>query len=75
MSGVRHDIKILALKILDGIFLTVAALLLLAAVGLPTDWLASMVGMSLPEFQTFALFILFAALLLIHAIATSDSAP
>jgi hypothetical protein len=31
--------------------------------------------MSLREFQAFALFIVFAALLLIHAIATSNSAP
>jgi hypothetical protein len=31
--------------------------------------------MSLREFQGFALFVVFAALLLIHAIATSDSAP
>jgi hypothetical protein len=31
--------------------------------------------MSLREFQWFALFIVFAALWLIHAITTSDSAP
>ncbi|MGJ4926370.1 hypothetical protein ACQR1I_00065 [Bradyrhizobium sp. HKCCYLS2038] len=31
--------------------------------------------MSLDEFQSFRLFVIFSSLLLIHAIATSDSAP
>jgi hypothetical protein len=67
--------KVFVLKMLDGIFVAVTILLLLAAAGLPTDWLIGMVAMSLQELQNFALFILFATLLLIHAIATSDSAP
>jgi hypothetical protein len=67
--------KMLALKILDRVFVAVAALLLLVAAGLPADWLLRLVDMSSREFQAFALFILFGTLLLIHAIATSDSAP
>jgi hypothetical protein len=67
--------KLIALKVLDGIFMAVAVFLLLVAVGLPAGWLLNLVGMSFAEFQEFALFILFGTLLLIHAIATSDSAP
>jgi hypothetical protein len=67
--------KMLALKILDRVFVAVAALLLLVAAGLPADWLLRLVDMSWREFQAFALFILFGTLPLIHAIATSDSAP
>jgi hypothetical protein len=67
--------KILALKVLDGLFVAVAAFLVLVAMGLPAGWLLREVGMSFREFQAFALFILFGTLLLIHAIATSDSAP
>jgi hypothetical protein len=65
--------KLLVLKVLDGIFVAVAIFLLLVAVGLPVDWLLSLTGMSFTEFQEFALFVLFGTLLLIHAIATSDS--
>jgi hypothetical protein len=67
--------KIIALKILDGLFVVVAAVLLLAVVGAPADWLMDLIGLSWHDFQAFALFILFGTLLLIHAIATSDSAP
>jgi putative Ca2+/H+ antiporter (TMEM165/GDT1 family) len=67
--------KLIALKVLDGIFVAVAIFLVLVAAGLPADWLLSVVGMSFVEFREFALFILFGTLLLIHAIATSDSAP
>lgn len=67
--------KILALRILDGVFVAVAILLLPAAVGLPAHRLIGLANMSLREFQSFALFVLFAILLLIHAIANSDSAP
>jgi hypothetical protein len=67
--------KIIALKILDGLFVVVAAVLLLAVVGAPADWLMDLIGLSWRDFQAFALFILFCTLLLIHAIATSDSAP
>jgi len=67
--------KTVALKILDGIFVVVTMFLILVVAGLPTDWLLSMIGMSMREFQWFALFVVFGTLLLIHAIVTSDSAP
>jgi putative Ca2+/H+ antiporter (TMEM165/GDT1 family) len=49
--------------------------LMLIVAGLPVDWLLALLEMSMREFQAFALFIIFGSLLLIHAIATSDSAP
>jgi len=67
--------KIVALKILDGLFVAVAALLSLTEAGVPSGWLLRALSMTSREFQAFALFILFGTLLLIHAIATSDSAP
>lgn len=67
--------KLLALKVLDGIFIAVAGFLLLIAAGVPADWLLALAGMSFAELREFMLFILFGTLLLIHAIASSDSAP
>lgn len=67
--------KMIALRILDGVFIVFAAVLLLVVLRWPTARLLPMFGMSVPEFQWFALFVLFSTLLLIHAIATSDSAP
>jgi hypothetical protein len=67
--------KMVALRILDGIFIGVTLVLLLGVAGLPMGWLLDLIAMSLREFQAFALFIVFATLLLIHAIATSNSAP
>jgi hypothetical protein len=67
--------KTIALRVLDGVFIGFTLLLMLAVAGLPMDWLLDLVEMSLREFQGFALFVVVAALLLIHAIATSDSAP
>jgi hypothetical protein len=67
--------KMVALRILDGIFIGVTLVLMMGIAGLPMGWLLDLIEMSLREFQFFALFIVFAALLLIHAIATSDSAP
>ena len=67
--------KMVALRILDGIFIGVTLVLMLGIAGLPMGWLLDLIEMSLREFQEFALFIIFAALLLIHAIVTSDSAP
>ena len=49
--------------------------MMLMIAGFPMDWLLAAADMSLREFQWFALFIVFAALWLIHAITTSDSAP
>ena len=67
--------KMVAFRILDGIFIGVTLVLMLGIAGLPMGWLLDLVEMSLRDFQAFALFIVFAALLLIHAIATSNSAP
>jgi hypothetical protein len=67
--------KMIALKILDWIFITATMLVLLVVAGLPSDWLLQLTEMSLREFEWFALFVVFSTLWLIHAIATSDSAP
>ena len=67
--------KMIALRILDSIFIAATLVLMMGIAGLPMNWLLNLIEMSLREFQAFGLFIVFAALLLIHAIATSDSAP
>jgi hypothetical protein len=67
--------KMIVLRILDAVFIAATASAMLMIAGLPMDWLLAAADMSLREFQCFALFIVFAALCLIHAIATSDSAP
>jgi hypothetical protein len=65
----------IALRILDGIFISATLLILLAIAGFPMGWLLAFAEMSLREFEWFGLFIVFAAFWLIHAIVTSDSAP
>lgn len=67
--------KTIALAILDWIFMAATTLMLLVIAGCPVGWLLRITEMSLREFEWFALFIVFATLGLIHAIATSDSAP
>jgi hypothetical protein len=67
--------KMIALRILDGVFMAATMTVMLMIAGVPMDWLLAAADMSLREFQWFAFFIVFAALWLIHAIATSDSAP
>jgi hypothetical protein len=67
--------KMIALKILDGLFLAFTFVLLLAVAGLPLEGLLDLIDMSSREFQAFALFVLFCLLWLIYAIASSDSAP
>ncbi len=64
--------KMIALRILGLTFMAFTAILLLAAVGVPIE---DLINMSPGEFQCFALFVMFGALWLSHAIATSDSAP
>jgi hypothetical protein len=64
--------KMVTLKILDGIFVGFALTLLLVIIGLPLELL---LAMSRREFEEFGLFMLFGLLSLIHAIASSDSAP
>jgi ABC-type multidrug transport system permease subunit len=75
MPEARMTSKTIALKILDLIFIGVTMVLMLAIAGVPMGWLLDLVEMSLREFQAFGLFLVFATLLLIHAIATSNSAP
>jgi hypothetical protein len=67
--------KIIALKILDGVFIAFALILLLAIIGLPLDILLDLTEMSSREFEGFDLFVLFGLLWLIYEIASSDSAP
>jgi hypothetical protein len=67
--------KIFVLRLLDWIFVGVTTLLLMAVAGLPMEWALNLLDMSSPEFRAFGFFVLFASILLIHAIATSDSAP
>ena len=64
--------KVVTLKILDGIFVGFALILLLVIFGIPLDRL---LDMSRRELEGFSLFMLFGLLSLIHAIASSDSAP
>ena len=67
--------KIVTLKILDGVFIAFALILLLAIIGLPLDILLDLTEMSSREFEGFALFVLFGLLWLIYEIASSDFAP
>jgi hypothetical protein len=67
--------KMIALRVLDLVFIGATTLILLGIAGFPLGWLLAFAEMSLREFQWFALFLVFASLWLIHAIATSDSAP
>jgi hypothetical protein len=67
--------KMIALRMLDGVVVVVTTVLILSVAGLPMDWLSYLMNISAREFRGFAMFVVFAALWLIHAIATSDSAP
>jgi hypothetical protein len=67
--------KILVLRLLDWIFVGVSMLLVMGVAGLPMDWIVDLLDMSSLEFKAFGLFVVFASILLVHAIATSDSAP
>lgn len=63
--------RMIALKILDLIFIGATMLILLGIAGLPMEWLLAFADMSLREFQWIGLFIVSAALWLIHAIASA----
>jgi hypothetical protein len=67
--------KMIALRILDTIIMVFLAILALSMAGLPLGWLPRLFHMSLREFQGSSIFIVSAAMWLMHAIATSDSAP
>jgi hypothetical protein len=67
--------KMIALRILDTIIIVFLAILALSMAGLPLAWLPQLFHMSLRKFHGFSIFIVSAAMWLMHAIATSDSAP
>ena len=64
----------IALKALDLVFIGATTLILLGIAGAPMEWLLAFADASLREFQWVGLFIVFASLWLIHAIATSEPA-
>jgi hypothetical protein len=64
--------KMIVLRLLDGIFVGASMLLIMGVAGLPMDWMLDLLDMSSPAFKAFGVFVLFASILLIHAIATSD---
>jgi hypothetical protein len=67
--------KTIVLKILDAITVTFLAVLALSTTGLPLQWLPKLFHMSLRELHGFSMFVVLAAMSLMYAIATSDSAP
>ena len=67
--------KMIVLRILDAATVVFLAVLAFSATGLPVEWLTRLFHMSLGEFRGFSFFMAFAAMFLMHAIATSDSAP
>ena len=64
--------KMIALRVLDSIIVVGTGGLILSIAGLPMDWLSRALDMSIGEFRAFAIFMVFAALRLMHAIASSD---
>ncbi len=64
--------KAIALRILDTVVIVFLVALAMSVAGLP---LAPLFHMSLREFHGFSIFVVSAAMWLMHAIATSDSAP
>jgi len=67
--------KMIVLRVLDRIIIVALGILMLSVSGFPVDWLSDLLQMSTREFRGFSIFIVCASLLLMHAIATSDSAP
>jgi hypothetical protein len=67
--------KTIVLKILDMLVMAFLCVLAFSVVGLPMGWMPRLFHMSPREFRDFSIFVVFAAMLLMHAIATSDSAP
>jgi hypothetical protein len=64
--------KQIALRILNGIIIAFLGVLVLSLIGLP---MPSLIHMSPGEWRGFSIFIVLAAIWLIHAIEASDSAP
>jgi hypothetical protein len=75
MRAAAMTSKTIVLRILDGITVVFLAILALSATGLPVEWLPRLFHMSLRELRGFSFFTVFAAMWLMHAISTSDSAP
>ena len=67
--------KTIVLRILDALIVGFLAVLALSIAHLPIGWLARMLHMSIREFNAFSIFIVSAAMWLMYAIGTSDSAP
>jgi hypothetical protein len=67
--------KSIVLKILDALIIAFLAILALSVAGLPVGWLPRLGRMPTMEFREFSIFVVCGALLLMHAIASSDSAP
>ena len=67
--------KTVVLKILDVIIMTFLGALAFSIAGLPIGWMPRLLHMPLHEFQSFSMFVILGGMLLMHAIATSDSAP
>jgi hypothetical protein len=67
--------KTIMLRILDGTIAVGIGILMLSLAGFPIESISGLIDMPLREFRAFSIFIVFAALWLMHAIATSDSAP
>jgi hypothetical protein len=67
--------KTIALKVLDTIIATAIGMATLSIAGVPIELLSSARQMSSHEFRAFLIFVIFAALWLMHEIAVSDSAP
>jgi hypothetical protein len=67
--------KTIVLRMLDTLIIAFLAVLTLSVTGLPMGWLARLFHMSSREFRDFSMFVVFGAMLLMHAIGTSDSAP
>ena len=65
--------RTIVLRCLDTVFIAMSMLLMLAVAGLPMEWMLDLLDVSSSEFWVFALFVLFAASALIHAVATSDA--
>ena len=75
MRAAAMTSKAIVLRILDAVTVVFLAVLALSATGLPVEWLPRLFHMSPGEFRGFSFFVAFAAMFLMHAIATSDSAP
>lgn len=67
--------KTIVLKMLDILIITFLTVQTLSVAGLPMGWMPRLFHMTSREFRDFSIFVVFGAMLLMHAIGTSDSAP